>query len=167
MLLIPVCTGRIGTRLFLPAGRPRQAIRISCLPRFSRQPPCVPQKPYPIRQVGLPERCWPHSPKTGSQMTWTNERTWLVILANVWAGISPAVTLRRKPGLFLSLRFTNNVRILDLYVVVVPLESLYTVSSTRRARCNMRSDAGHYVSNAGLGLGEEEDGGQGRGLTEA
>jgi hypothetical protein len=72
-------------------------------------------------------------------------RTWLVILANVWAGISPAVTLRRRPGLFLSLRLTNNVRIFDLYAGVVPLQSLHTVSSTVRARCNMRSDAGEAV----------------------
>ena len=142
-MLIPVCTGRIGTHLFLPAVRPRRAIRISCLPRFSRQPPCVLQRPFPIRQ-------WTFQKPV---VTTKTIRTWLVILANVWAGISPAVTLRRKPGLFLSLRFTNNVRILDLYVGVVPLQSLHAVSSTTRARCNMRSDAEHYVSNALLGLG--------------
>jgi hypothetical protein len=97
---------------------------------------------------GLPEGVG-HTPKAGN-----DERTWLVILANVCAGISPAVTLRRKPGLFLSLRFTNNVRILDLYVAVVPLQSLHAVSSTARARCNMRSEAADYVSNADwLGYG--------------
>jgi hypothetical protein len=77
--------------------------------------------------------------------------------------MSPAVTLRRKPGLFLSLRFTNNVRIFDLYVAVVPLESLYTVSSTVRARCNIRSDAGCHVSEGGrVGVT-----GQKKGRTEA
>ena len=73
-------------------------------------------------------------------------QTWLVILANVWAGMSPAVTLRRRPGLFLSLRLTNNIRIFDLYAGVVPLQSLHTVSSTVRARCNMRSDAGKRLN---------------------
>jgi hypothetical protein len=149
-MLIPVCTGRIGTHLFLPAVRPRRAIRISCLPRFSRQPPCVPQRPFPIRQWVYPKVLATFQKPVATTKT---IRTWLVILANVWAGISPAVTLRRRPGLFLSLRFTNNVRILDLYVGVVPLQSLHAVSSTTRARCNMRSDAGHYVSNALLGLG--------------
>lgn len=77
--------------------------------------------------------------------------TWLLILANVWAGISPAVTLLRKPGLFLSLRLTNSIRIFALYAAVVPLQSLHTVSSTVRARCMIRSDAAHYVSG---GYGE-------------
>lgn len=138
-IVIPVCTGHTGTRLFLPAGRPRRAIRISCLPQSSRQPPFVPQRPFPARRV-QPKSVSPISKFGGKRPKKT--RTWLVILANVWAGIFPAVTLRRKPGLFLSLRFTNSVRIFDLYVGVVPLQSLYAVSSTTRARCKMRSDAG-------------------------
>ena len=63
------------------------------------------------------------------------------------------MTLLRKPGLFLSLRFTNSILIFALYAPVVPWQSLHTVSSTVRARCKIRSDAAHYVSG-GYGYGE-------------
>lgn len=141
--ILPACTDHIGRRPFPPAGRRRRAIRINYLLQSSRRPPCAPRKPFPVRHVA--RRC-PATCLYSCQRP--KRRTWLVILANVWAGISPAVTLRRRPGLFLSFRLTNNIRILDLYVGVVPLQSLYAVSSTVRARCNMRSDAAYYVSDA-------------------
>ena len=59
---IPVCTGHTGTRLFLPAARPRRGIRISCLPQSSRLPPCVPQRPFPV--TSSPKYVSPHFQKS-------------------------------------------------------------------------------------------------------
>lgn len=67
--------------------------------------------------------------------------TWLLIVQNRDTDKFPDTTFSRRPGLFLSFRLTYSVRILFLYIAVMPplLES--TVLSIVLARPRIRSDA--------------------------
>lgn len=67
--------------------------------------------------------------------------TSFVIFVSFSTGRFPLTTVSRRPGLFLSLRLTNNERIFCLYVAFVPPLSLKTHFSTPRARDRISSTA--------------------------
>lgn len=68
-------------------------------------------------------------------------RTALDILQNRATGKSPATTLSRRPGLFLSFRLTKSDRILALYAVLTPPLSSTTIDSIAFAFPRICSDA--------------------------
>jgi hypothetical protein len=83
-------------------------------------------------------------------------QTLVDILLNLSTGKSPLTTLSFSPGLFLSFKLTNNERILLLYSVVVPPNSVYTAFSTPRARPRIKSVAIPLILELRLGNYETE-----------
>lgn len=75
-------------------------------------------------------------------------RTWLVMLQKRFTGMSPEMTLSRKPGLFLSFKFTKSVRIFDLYCAVTPLLSSSTWASIAFALPRIWSFAASTLAGA-------------------
>lgn len=89
--------------------------------------------------------------------------TSFVIFVSFSTGRSPLTTVSRRPGLFLSLRLTNNDRIFCLYAAFVPPLSLKTHFSTPRARDKISSTASERSKGGNIKAHDEQL--TGRGVT--